>query len=367
MKEGADTMNESINRRTAQQIVEAVKDVCGYDINFIRPDGTIDASTNSERIGTFHKIGRKAAKSGQVLEVEEDDSFTGSRRGINLPFVYRGRTIAVIGISGKPDEVRKYAYLAQRITWLILRERELDRQSRNQQAEIRYVIQALTQGEEISDSYLEDFLAAAKLDGASLYRSVLIRLDSRWNPTNLSMIEQQIVQCFRQTGNSFYTFHYPREYIQILEDLRYPKSEPAFRQLASSCAGLLSVGIGSPESLRAQNRSFQNALLAGKAASARSSFFACYDDLDLELLLAGVPDDVRSSYQKKTVSSLSEKERSVLSAYFAHGCQLKETAEALYIHKNTLQYQLDRIHQITGYNPRKFRDAVVLFTAFQLS
>lgn len=62
-------MANAISQRTAQEIVEAVKDVCGCDINFIRPDGIIDASTAPERIGTFHEIGHKAAVTGQTLEV----------------------------------------------------------------------------------------------------------------------------------------------------------------------------------------------------------------------------------------------------------------------------------------------------------
>ena len=47
----------SIKQDVAQQIVEAVKDVCSHDINFIDSKGIIFASTNSKRIGDFHEIG----------------------------------------------------------------------------------------------------------------------------------------------------------------------------------------------------------------------------------------------------------------------------------------------------------------------
>ena len=46
--------------------------------------------------------------------------------------------------------------------------------------------------------------------------------------------------------------------------------------------------------------------------------------------------------------------------------RLKQASEALYLHKNTLQYQLDRIHRETGYNPREFADAVILYLALKL-
>ena len=45
---------------------------------------------------------------------------------------------------------------------------------------------------------------------------------------------------------------------------------------------------------------------------------------------------------------------------------LKETADQMFLHKNTLQYQLDKIWKNTGYNPREFRDAAILYIALKL-
>ena len=98
-----------ISHTLAQQIVNTIKDVCSYDINFINPSGTIIASTNSARIGTYHEIGRKAAVTGTTIEVAESDNFTGTRQGINMPLYHEDCLLAVIGITGSPEKVRKYA------------------------------------------------------------------------------------------------------------------------------------------------------------------------------------------------------------------------------------------------------------------
>ena len=45
---------------------------------------------------------------------------------------------------------------------------------------------------------------------------------------------------------------------------------------------------------------------------------------------------------------------------------LNKAAEKLYIHKNTLQYQLDKIHALIGYDPRVFRESVILYLGRQL-
>ena len=102
-----------------QQIVDTVKDVCGHNINFISSEGKIIASTDSGRVGTFHEIGKQAAITEQLLEVTDDDSFYGTHKGVNLPFFWQGECVAVIGISGDPDEVRKYAYLDFHVTCLL--------------------------------------------------------------------------------------------------------------------------------------------------------------------------------------------------------------------------------------------------------
>ena len=101
-------MIAKISRRLAQQIVETVKDVCGKDVNFISPSGVIFASTSPQRVGEFHEIGQKAAQTGTVIEVHEDGSFEGTQKGVNIPLFHQNSLLAVIGISGPPEDVRKF-------------------------------------------------------------------------------------------------------------------------------------------------------------------------------------------------------------------------------------------------------------------
>ena len=61
-------MNPYISKSLACQIVNTVSDLCGQNVNFIDCSGIIFASTNEERIGDFHEIGRQAAVSGDVYK-----------------------------------------------------------------------------------------------------------------------------------------------------------------------------------------------------------------------------------------------------------------------------------------------------------
>ena len=62
-------MTANIDQTLAQQIVNTVKDVCGYAVNFIDCSGMIYASTDETRIGTFHELGKIAAQRGDSLSL----------------------------------------------------------------------------------------------------------------------------------------------------------------------------------------------------------------------------------------------------------------------------------------------------------
>lgn len=361
-------MFQKISQTTAQQIVDTVKDVCGYDINFINTEGKISASTNHSRIGTFHEVGYKAIQTSEIIEVSQDDSFFGTMRGVNLPFQFHGETIAAIGISGDPEAVRKYAFLAQRITYLILRERELDSRNRDEQAEINYLVHSLTHNGVLTQDMLPILTQKYHLSTDRLYRSIVIRLNAKYNPVNLSMIDQKIQQVFQMTGNPLYSFEYPIEYVQLISDDSYHKWDYLYKKLATDYTGLMTIGVGSPHPLPLQGRSYEEALLADRAVVQRpdSLGFLLYEDLDIEIITGSLPDSVIQHYLQKTIRTLNNKERHTLRVYFNNNSSIKETAKQLYIHPNTLQYQLRKIAAVSGYDPHIFRDAAVLYLALKI-
>ena len=79
-----------------------------------------------------------------------------------------------------------------------------------------------------------------------------------------------------------------------------------------------------------------------------------------------VTDDTRNHFLQKTISGLSTQDLDIIKVYFSEDMSLIRTCDKLYLHKNTLQYKLNRIHKITGLNPRKFQDAVLLYLAVLL-
>ena len=358
-------MAQSISKRVAQQIVETVKDVCNHNINFIDTKGIIFASTNAARVGNYHEIGKQVAATGKTIEVERDTEFFGTHKGVNMPFVYKGELIAVIGISGEPSEVRQYAYLAQKITSLILREHEIEVKSSNRREQMNYVVRALTTGEHMNHDYLMEFLDSCRVDVKKTYQTVVVELASRYHPSNLSMIEQTIYDVFENVGSQLITFQYPNEYVMILEEKQLQKTIGVLRKLAGEHLGLLKIGVGITAQITRQDKSYQAAKIALHSLMADQNI-ALFDELNLEILLGSIAPEVKNHFLYRTMGKLDEKEQHLLEVYFDCDFSLKKTCEKLYIHKNTVQYQLDKIEKICGYNPRSFRDAVILYLGLRL-
>lgn len=353
-------LSNHISRRLAQQIVDTVKDTCTYDANYISPDGIIYASTDAKRVGTYHEIGHTVAKEGTAIEVTEENVFYGTHCGVNLPFTYHGKLIAVIGITGAPEKVRRYAYLAQRITTLILREQELEAKAHTERTHTRYIAQSLLHGPLPAHEFLVAYIQKNGLSLTEPYRCLLIELNHHYNPANLSMIEQRVYAAFKQTGTVFYLAEYPNHYILLSEESRYQTWHRALKKLAQENKGIIRLAIGTPHQLEQVRQSYEEALIVLQSLPAALAV-GRYETLTLELLIGSLSESQRRCYLTNTVANLREKERRYLMAYFEHNLSLQGAAASLFIHKNTLTYHLQKIKNATGYDPHRFKDAVALY------
>ena len=377
-------MITNIGKQLATQIVDTVHDVCGHDINFINKNGIIYASTNTSRIGSFHEIGKKAADTGHVIEVQENEHYKGTSAGVNIPVTHNGFLIAVIGISGIPDVVRKFAYLAEKITKLLIREQEIGNASRTLSEKRTYLVSYLLSHDlyaassernntsfspsaisaQIDDTnYIHDLLLEFQINVSIPKRILLIRMLSDHATITISSIEEKILRMFSDNSIKLYMFQYPQDYVAIIDESFSSEQLIAFCQEHRDS---VSLGIGRPSDLFHLVPSYDTARIALKSLKGSNLNYAFFDDLTLEILLGSLPETATSEFLHKTISDLEETDLTLLHSYFDHDQSLSKTSDAIFLHKNTLQYRLDRIHKICGLNPRNFKDGVMLYLALLL-
>ena len=355
-----------VHLQLARQIVDTLKSICEHDINYIDTHGKICASTDSTRENEYHEGGLRAARTGEVVTVEKDDPELGVRRGINMPIRYHGDIVAVIGITGEPEEVRQYAFLAQRITRLLLREHEIELQDRSNRSQTGYLIRCLIQNEAVNPVFMKEVLKSNGIENRQgSWRTVVLQVANSEDASNLPGLETDLFHRFDRIGHSLFAYFYPDEFVLIVRDEMLRKQENLLHSLAEKYQGKLRIALGSAGKLTEQHTSYHFAKL-GIAAMPQEINLVSFEDLDLEILLAETSRGAAEAYLQKTMSALEAEDKSLLEAYFLRDLSLKETAEALYLHKNTLQYRLNRIRERSGYDPRAFRDAMVLYAGLKL-
>ena len=349
----------------ARQIVDTLKTICSHDINFIDVQGRITASTDPQRVGSYHDGGHEAARTGQIITIEEDDPDRDVRRGINMPIRFHKETVAVIGITGDTEEVRKYANLAQRITLLLLREHEVDARNYDTRTQTGYLVRALIDREPVPREFISAVLERNDMkDQGEAWRTLLIRLqESHESP--LATIERAVEDTASRTGKCLYAYRFPNEYILLIKDRDSKRWDYAMRELGARFPGDIQIGIGSARKLTRQDLSFKAARLSIASLEAGENV-AAYESFRLELLLSSVTQEAADAYIKKCLQGLDTSDRDLLHIYFATEMSLKKTAEQCFLHINTLQYRLKRVRDRCGLDPRKFREASMLYTALRL-
>ena len=358
-------MPARIRNQLAQQIVDTLKTICSHDINFIDVQGRISASTDPARVGEYHFGGHNAAQSGQIIVIGQDDTLNSMRQGINMPIRFHGSTVAVIGITGEPEEVQKYADLAQRITLLLLREHEIDSRNYDTRTQTGYLVRALIDCEPVNPEFVSEVLERNGLsDKAEQWRAMVIQLKESHVHT-LSAIEAAAQNVTKRLGSCLYAYRFPDEYVLIVKERDSVRWEKALRALAADWPEDIRAGIGSARRLSRQDLSFQAAKLALQSLETGENF-ASYESIRLEILLGSVSEHAARIYMEKCLKGLDQGDKDLLNLYFACEMSLKQTADRGFQHVNTVQYHLRRIRDRCGLDPRRFRDAALLYTALRI-
>ncbi len=105
-----------------------------------------------------------------------------------------------------------------------------------------------------------------------------------------------------------------------------------------------------------------SAMEIGRMFTSAEHIFA-YENLGSMRLIYDLPIETCRDYIREVIpNGLPEKfdEEILLAAriFFKHGLNISEAAKELYVHRNTLIYRLEKLHQATGLDLRNFDDAI---------
>jgi carbohydrate diacid regulator len=137
----------------------------------------------------------------------------------------------------------------------------------------------------------------------------------------------------------------------------------------------LAMGVALP-GLDGAAASYESARQTARIGRSRDSGASVqefsYLELSLPVLLSGLQDGWQAGQLRQTLAPLQAQDRSgvlmrTLVAWFRHHSHPLATAKALHIHRNTLDYRLQKIAELTGLNLDETDGRLLLYVALQLN
>jgi carbohydrate diacid regulator len=323
-----------LSQRQAQEIVDKMMQDIPYNINIMNEHGVIIGSGKQERIGTVHQGAVQALETGKMVEVWTEGKY--ERQGTNEPIIIDQERIGIIGITGNPDEVRPFCNLVRTTVTLLIEQRNR--------------LESLANESKRRNAFLEQLLQH--------YGVYSQRLKKEAIPYNIDLLLKTMIVYVKypepHTLKNNTILKYP--WFQLEEDscVILLQNEAMITKLVTAIhhddpdaiitTGRLEASIADSYN---QARACMQVILALKPKAT----FMTYDEVEFLVHLTHL-------HLSETSNPISRLEDNIelmetLRSFIEHNGSVSLTAEALNIHRNTLQYRLKRIHTITGKDPRK--------------
>ncbi|KFI65606.1 CdaR family transcriptional regulator [Bifidobacterium cuniculi] len=353
----------------ATTIVANIKDVLRHEINLFDTHGTIIASTDASRIGTEHEAAQIAAATKRTVCVDAEHRYRGARDGINTPVIIDGEVVAVVGVTGRREDVESYGNVIRKMTEILLHE-NVERAARYNRriAQANLVHQLVGRDRDLE--IIRYLAAELAWDVDGTHRVAIGALDMGHLPLHeadasrytwpLDRVEHALVTASAD------------ECCLILDDAEAARTLEQVRDRLAVCGIGVRFGVSraaaSPGLLPECHRQARRALDWLAFTDDRPIMRA--EDLDMGLIVPAMDRTAALSFVDHVFAGLDDvrirTHRRTFDAYTRFNGSITHAAEALYIHKNTLQNHLNAIAHDTGYNPRVLRDYCVLDMAFRL-
>lgn len=356
-----------ISSKQAINIVENLKGVINHDINYIDLDSIIIASTDPSRIGHFHGGSKKVYETKSPVIVYSSDKYLGTKVGINYPVKFENEIIATIGITGEYDEIKKFSSVIVKMTEILIKEFYFRDQREIREENDRYIVGLLINNREPIDSIIS-IANSFNIELKSIKRVVVIKLQDK--PFDNINIRKMIFNSIKKRlHHDEIVVNNQKNFVLLLKSTSINKLKDIKEYLTKKYS--VELAIGYSEEINDISEIYINYLNAERlvylAIKMLRFEIVTLKDFDLELILSDIDETYKKAYLSKVFGNIEpstiKKWSEMLIVFSKNDGSINLTSKELYIHKNTLQYRLKKIKELTGYDPRKLRDFSILYIA----
>ncbi|EMT6574862.1 helix-turn-helix domain-containing protein [Providencia rettgeri] len=378
-----------LTSKLAQEIVDRTMKIIDCNINVMDETGCIIGSGDSNRLGEFHEGALLAIKQKRTVVIDDATAnhLHGVKPGVNLPLYLNSKIIGVIGLTGEPTQIKQFGELVSMTAVMMLEQAEIyNHLNLNDRFKEEIILTYIENGT-IPDNITE-WSKKLKINFSIPRVAIIIEVDSGQlgvnsafselqeikklieynNPDNLVAIQSLTeIVCLTPALNKFNRWDIDNEKKKIL------KLESDILKLFKL---QVKISLGNffldpaEESIKKSYETAKITMQVGKAKKPQLKVY-CYQDIMLPVLLYGLNFKWSSEELLKPLNTLLHEDSNgvlikTLTVWFKNNLLSRETAKELFIHRNTLDYRLKRISEITKLDLLTIESKVLLYVALQL-
>jgi carbohydrate diacid regulator len=361
-------------------------------------EGRVIGSADPGRVGQLHEASVEVVRRrvGAAHDARAAGRLVGVKPGVTLPLFVGREIVGTVGITGDPTVVRSFGEIVRRQTEIMLRQTMLLRQELLRERALEQLVQDIasydlssvdadllhTQAEELG-LRIDTPRAAVAIAVAPATAAAGTTGGTR--DTDRQSLRLHLIRVVRErfTGGLDIIAAVGADAVVVLADLASRGGPtPAVSRLEFACREAVReiaqrfdteawAGIGTPADGLAQlPRSYHDAwsaLRLGRRIAPERRLHHAHDFRIWELLVEVSPRQ-RQAYRDALLEKLTAERswpelRRTIVAWLEQGFRAVDTADALRIHRNTLQYRLDRISAILGEDIRSPHTALSVYLA----
>lgn len=360
--------------KLAARIVLEVRKLLDEEIIVVNTNGIIIAGTDEKRIGTFHEGALITLEKKQKLIITEENLhfLKGVKAGINLPIFFQHEVIGVIGITGDPMKVTPFGEIIRKMTELLISENYFTEQFESHYRALESFILDWIQLKEWNDS----FVNKARVFNIELNVSRIAAI---------IQFKQMIKPLTRDEWSSIFNYLNPmsndiaarfgNERVLLILDgetntsrLLIEKKLLDFIHYLEKNFGVIAyAGIGQQVPSKEIGQSYRHAERALKSTEVQRKIIFD-EDLTFEMIMDELSATTKAEFIQRTIEPIiTDKELiDTLKELMNQNHSLKNTAEKLHIHINTLHYRLKKLEEMTGLNHQNLHDLLSLYIALHI-
>jgi carbohydrate diacid regulator len=372
-----------IDIKLAGEIMREINNVVPNYCSIMDDKGKILTCTNPSRIGTVHE-GTKIILENNLDEliVERDGLYPDCLMGVVLSIRFTSEIIGFFGIAGDPDEILNFGRIIQKMIRMIIYEKlDASYKERNINAK-RILIESLIKGDTDGDYpfNIEEMMSQYGLNKLGPYAVALIKYSSEENAgqsTEFTEIKHNIIlnDLISQLEERSSLAAYVRNYCVVISNLTSQKLHNIlvglFNNIHFQFGLSLLCTIGDTiKNYSEISKSYNEALSMihfKESQNKNSEGIYFYNPINLDFIIGNISECHRRNLSSSVFAGCDDKEvpsfKDFIIAYFKCNGSLNHMSQEYYIHKNTVQYKIQKIQSKTGLDVRVANDLFILYMA----